>query len=255
MHWCNKPLTHKARVFLLRSHSPCRQCLRPACTEMHTASYSFWVHLAQMLGKFKWLMFSWYVLHLTDSSWFHWFCWLQRDSISIMKEMRQTDGRPHAPRILLSASAEYQSAADGSHPLKLSRITLSDPRIVQNGLYCPRCVTPPLGKSAEPATFPWLFTGFRWIVRRCGGPANKSGYSRWNEQLCAAWQYQPCHIECAESTGWPAGKATSSKKTTDIELQLLHQQGVQCSKTHEALTWGEREIANAIVHLTQYYGR
>ena len=40
-----------------------------------------------------------------------------------------------------------------------------------------------------------------------------------------------------------------------IELQLLHWQGVQCSKTHEALTWGEREIANAIVHLTQYYGR
>ena len=40
-----------------------------------------------------------------------------------------------------------------------------------------------------------------------------------------------------------------------IELQLLHQQGVQCSKTHEVLTRGEHEIANTIVHLTQYYGR
>ena len=40
-----------------------------------------------------------------------------------------------------------------------------------------------------------------------------------------------------------------------IELQLLHWQGVQCSKTHEVLTRGKREVANAIVHLTQYYGR
>ena len=39
------------------------------------------------------------------------------------------------------------------------------------------------------------------------------------------------------------------------ELQLLHQQGAQCSKTHEALTRGECEITNTIVHLTQYYGR
>ena len=194
---------------------PHRQCLRPACTEMHMVSYSFWVHCAQMLGKFKQLMVSWYVIHLTDSSQFHWFCWLQRDSISIMKEMWQMGGRPHAPHIVLSASA------DDSHSPKLSWITLSDPWIVQNRLYCPWCVTPPLGKSAKPATFPWLLTGFRWIVRRCGDPADKSSYSRWTGQCCAAWQYQPCHIECVESTGWPAGKAISSKKTTDILLDWI----------------------------------
>jgi hypothetical protein len=40
-----------------------------------------------------------------------------------------------------------------------------------------------------------------------------------------------------------------------IELQLLHRQGAVCLETHEALTRGEREVANAIIHLTQYYGR
>ena len=35
-----------------------------------------------------------------------------------------------------------------------------------------------------------------------------------------------------------------------IELQLLHQKGIQCSKSHKVLTWGKCEIANTIVHLT-----
>ena len=133
--------------------------------------------------------------------------------------MRRTGSRPHAPHILLSASAEYQSAADSSHLPKLSQITLSDPWIVQNGLYCPRCVTPPLGKLAQPATF------ILSVQKALDDLQEKQHLLR--KQLIFYW----------------------------IELQLLHLQGVQCSKTHEVLTWGKREIANAIVHLTQYYGR
>ena len=40
-----------------------------------------------------------------------------------------------------------------------------------------------------------------------------------------------------------------------IELQLLQWQGLLCSETHEALACGEREVAEAILHLPQYYGR
>lgn len=39
-----------------------------------------------------------------------------------------------------------------------------------------------------------------------------------------------------------------------IELQLLHRQGALCSQTHQALTRGGRDVAEAILHLTQYYG-
>ena len=68
MPWHNEPLTHKRHIFCQGPPSHRRQCLRPAYTETHMASYSFWVHGAQMLGKFKWLMFSWYVICLTNSS-------------------------------------------------------------------------------------------------------------------------------------------------------------------------------------------
>ena len=179
-------------------------------------------------------------------------------SISIMKEMWQTGSKPHAPHILLSASAEYQSAADGSHSPKLSQITLSDPQIVQNGLYCPWCVTLPLGKSAKPATFPWLLLVLDElsvdVETQPTSPAIAGGLSN----IVLPDNINPAILSVQKALDDLQEKQYLQRKQLIfywIELQLLHRQGVQCSKTHEVLTWGECEIANAIVHLTQYYGR
>ena len=149
-----------------------------------------------------------------NSSRLHSLCGPQRDSIDIMKKMLRTGGQPHVPCILLSASAEYQLAADSCQPPKLSQITPTNPHIVKNGLYCAQCVTPPLGELTNHPQFYNLNLSGRCVVRRSGVTAGKSSTKKcYTSQKC-----HPFHIECAEGSGSPAGKAISHEKTNFILL-------------------------------------
>lgn len=70
----------------------------------------------------------------------------QQDALRTNRQIRQMGGKPHLPRLLLSASAEYEWATKNSQSPRLDRIAATDPRVLDSKMYCPRCVTPPLGK-------------------------------------------------------------------------------------------------------------